>query len=76
MDLKQTSKRLQLIRRLWKDSAVWKFLGKHYMEKEDAGEMILAACKEMKATEPIPLGSYRGFSDGAIVVSGMTLILP
>lgn len=36
-------------------------LGKHYMEKEDAGEMILAACKEMKATEPIPLGSYRGF---------------
>ena len=33
----------------------------NYMEKEDAGEMILAACKEMKATEPIPLGSYRGF---------------
>lgn len=25
VDLKQTSKRLQLIRRLWKDSAVWKF---------------------------------------------------
>lgn len=23
--------------------------------------MILAACKEMKTTEPIPLGSYRGF---------------
>ena len=36
-------------------------LGKHYTEKEDAGEMILAACKEMKTTEPIPLGSYRGF---------------
>ena len=36
-------------------------LGKHYIEKEDAGEMILAACKEMKTTEPIPLGSYRGF---------------
>ena len=36
-------------------------LGKHYIEKEDAGEMILAACKEMKGTEPIPLGSYRGF---------------
>ena len=36
-------------------------LGKHYTEKEDAGEMILAACKEMKATEPILLGSYRGF---------------
>ena len=28
-------------------------LGKHYIEKEDAGEMILAACKEMKGTEPI-----------------------
>ena len=36
-------------------------LGKHYTEKADAGEMILAACKEMKTTEPIPLGSYRGF---------------
>lgn len=36
-------------------------LGKHYTEKEDAGEMVLAACKEMKSTEPIPLGSYRGF---------------
>ena len=36
-------------------------LGKHYTEKEDAGEMILAACKEMKTTESIPLGSYRGF---------------
>ena len=36
-------------------------LGKHYIEKEDAGEMILAACKEMKGIEPIPLGSYRGF---------------
>ena len=47
VDLKQTSKRLQLIRRLWKDSAVWKFWAKHYMEKEDAGEMILAACKRL-----------------------------
>lgn len=36
-------------------------LGKHYSEKADAGEMILAACKEMKGTEPIHLGSYRGF---------------
>lgn len=36
-------------------------LGKHYSEKADAGEMILAVCKEMKGTEPIPLGNYRGF---------------
>ena len=36
-------------------------LGKHYSEKADAGEMILAACKEMKGTEPIALGNYRGF---------------
>ena len=36
-------------------------LGKHYSEKADAGEMILAACKEMKGTEPISLGNYRGF---------------
>lgn len=36
-------------------------LGKHYAEKADAGEIILAACKEMKGTDPIPLGSYRGF---------------
>jgi len=36
-------------------------MGKHYAEKADAGEIILAACKEMKSTEPVPLGSYRGF---------------
>ncbi len=36
-------------------------LGKHYTEKVDAGEIILAACKEMKGTDPVPLGSYRGF---------------
>ena len=36
-------------------------LGKHYAEKANAGEIILAACKEMKGTDPIPLGSYRGF---------------
>ena len=36
-------------------------LGKHYMEKEDAGEMILAACKELNVSEPVPLGNYRGF---------------
>ena len=37
-------------------------LGKHYSEKADAGEMILAACKEVKSTEPVPLGTYRGFT--------------
>lgn len=36
-------------------------LGKQYEEKLDAGEMILAACKETKNSEPVTLGSYRGF---------------
>ena len=35
--------------------------GKHYAEKADAGEWILAACKEVKSSDPVPLGSYRGF---------------
>ena len=35
--------------------------GKHYAEKADAGEWILAACKEVKGSDPVPLGSYRGF---------------
>lgn len=36
-------------------------LGRQYGEKADAGEIILAACKEMKGTEPTVIGSYRGF---------------
>lgn len=36
-------------------------LGKHYSEKADAGEIILAICKEMKGTEPVSIGNYRGF---------------
>ena len=36
-------------------------LGRQYEEKLDAGEMILAACKETKNSEPVTLGSYRGF---------------
>ena len=36
-------------------------LGKQYEEKLDAGEMIFAACKETKNSEPVTLGSYRGF---------------
>jgi len=35
--------------------------GKHYVEKADAGEMLLAMCKEIKGTDPVPIGSYRGF---------------
>ena len=35
--------------------------GTQYTEKTDAGELILAACKELKSTEPVSLGSYRGF---------------
>lgn len=35
--------------------------GVHYAEKADAGEWILAACKEVKSPDPVPLGSYRGF---------------
>lgn len=35
--------------------------GKHYTEKADAGDAILALCKEIKSTEGIPIGSYRGF---------------
>lgn len=33
-------------------------MGKHYAEKADAGEIILAACKETKGADPVPLGSY------------------
>lgn len=36
-------------------------LGKPYTEKLDAGEMILAACKESKNSDPVALGTYRGF---------------
>ena len=36
-------------------------MGRYYAEKADAGEIILAACKETKSADPVPLGSYRGF---------------
>ena len=36
-------------------------MGKAYTEKADAGEILLAACKDMKSADPVPLGSYRGF---------------
>ena len=35
--------------------------GKHYADKQEAGEAILAVCKEAKTTEPTSIGSYRGF---------------
>lgn len=36
-------------------------MGKSYAEKEEAGEAILAACKGMKSTDSLQIGSYRGF---------------
>ena len=35
-----------------------------FADKEMAGEAILAACKNYKGTEPMPVGEYRGFKDG------------
>nr|WP_301595523.1 SNF2-related protein [Mediterraneibacter glycyrrhizinilyticus] len=37
-------------------------MGKRYAEKEEAGEAILDACKGMKSTDSLQIGSYRGFS--------------
>ena len=36
--------------------------GRHYAEKAEAGDALLALCKETKSTEGIPIGSYRGFA--------------
>lgn len=36
-------------------------MGKAYTEKADVGEILLAACKDTKSADPVPLGSYRGF---------------
>ena len=36
-------------------------MGKAYTEKADAGEILLAACKDTKSADLVPLGSYRGF---------------
>ena len=35
--------------------------GVTYKEKADAGEMLLAVCKENPLSQPIEIGSYRGF---------------
>lgn len=36
--------------------------GKTYTDKKEAGSAILAACKAMTNPDPVPLGTYRGFS--------------
>lgn len=35
--------------------------GMTYTEKADAGEMLLAVCKENPLSNPVEIGSYRGF---------------
>lgn len=35
--------------------------GTTYTEKTDAGERLLAICKETTATKPVSVGNYRGF---------------
>lgn len=35
--------------------------GMHYEEKLTAGERLLAACQELPSSEPVEIGSYRGF---------------
>ena len=35
--------------------------GVTYKEKADAGEMLLAICKENPLSQPTVIGSYRGF---------------
>ena len=34
-------------------------------DKENAGAALLDACKEVKGTEPVPIGNYRGFAMSA-----------
>ena len=36
--------------------------GDHLTDKENAGAALLDVCKEVKRDDPIPIGSYRGFS--------------
>ena len=31
-------------------------------DKENAGAALLDACKEVKGADPVPVGSYRGFT--------------
>ena len=36
-------------------------MGRNWSDKQEAGEMILAACGALKTPEPVELGTYRGF---------------
>ena len=36
--------------------------GVTYTEKADAGQMLLALCKENPLSKPTEIGSYRGFN--------------
>ena len=45
-----------------KDFVGMEIRGKQIMDKEKAGAMIIAACKEAVSGKPMPLGSYRGFA--------------
>ena len=36
--------------------------GERFTDRDRAGAAVLAACKEVKTLEPVPLGSYRGFA--------------
>ena len=36
--------------------------GRFFSEKAEAGEAMLAACKQSKLSKPVEIGSYRGFS--------------
>ena len=36
--------------------------GDTLVDKENAGAALLDACKEVKSSEPVQIGSYRGFT--------------
>ena len=39
-------------------------------DKEKAGAALLDFCKELKGTDPVQLGSYRGFAMSARLMRG------
>ena len=40
----------------------WKSVATLLTDKENAGAALLDACKEVKGSDPVPVGSYRGFA--------------
>ena len=40
----------------------WRFGGDVLTDNENAGAALLDACKEVKGSEPVQIGSYRGFT--------------